>query len=49
MGAKIKEAEAVVAEKDHYKSMLSDLYDNGIIKQDGDGSFIHVDDPAERE
>jgi hypothetical protein len=49
MEQKIKEADVVVAEKEHYQSMLGALYDNGIIKQDGDGNFIHVDDPLERE
>ena len=38
-----------MAEKEHYQSMLSDLYENGIIKQDANGTFVAVDDAAERE
>ena len=49
MQDQMKNVSAVVAEKEHYQSMLSDLYENGIIKQDGNGTFIAVEDPAERE
>lgn len=49
MQDQVKNVSAVVAEKEHYQSMLSDLYENGIIKQDGNGTFIAVEDPAERE
>ena len=29
--------------------MLSDLYENGIIKQDANNNFVAVEDPSERE
>ena len=37
MKEKVKSADEVVAEKEHYQSMLAHLYDSGIIKQAGDG------------
>ena len=49
MEQKVREAEGVKAEKEQYARLLSDLYDNGIIKQDVDGGFVHVEDPLERE
>jgi hypothetical protein len=49
MEQKVREAEGVKAEKDQYQRLLGDLYDNGIIKQDVDGGFVHVEDPLERE
>ena len=49
MEQKVKEAEGVKVMKDNYQQFLSDLYDNGIIKQNIDGTFASVDDPLERE
>jgi hypothetical protein len=49
MEQKVQQTEQIKTEKEQYQRMLGDLYDNGVIKQDGDGSFIHVEDPAERE
>ena len=39
----------IIEEKEHYRQMLGHMYENGVIKQDVDGSFVPVDDPLERE
>ena len=49
MEQRAKEAEACIAEKEHYQQMLGGLYENGIIKQEADGTFVAVEDPVERE
>ena len=49
MEEKVKSAEAVHAEKEHYRSICAGMYENGIIKQDENGTFIAVEDPLERE
>jgi hypothetical protein len=49
MEAKVNQAQALFEEKEHYRQLCGELYDNGIIKQDADGSIVAVDDPVERE
>ena len=49
MEEKVKSAEALHAEKEHYRSICAGMYENGIIKQDENGAFVAVEDPVERE
>jgi effector-binding domain-containing protein len=49
MEAKVIKAQAMYEEKEKYRQLCGELYDNGIIKQDTDGSIIAVEDPVERE
>ena len=45
----MKEAQAMFEEKEQYRQLCDSLYNEGVIKQDVDGSIIAVDDPLERE
>ena len=45
----MKETENVHQEKESYRQLCESLYLEGIIKQEVDGSFVAVEDLAERE
>ena len=48
---KVKEdkLEALELEKENYRQLCQSLYEEGVIKQDINGSIIPVEDPMERE
>ena len=45
----INNFEALQLEKENYRRLCEEMYVNGIIKQNPDGSFVAVEDMAERE
>ena len=49
MEEKMKQAEALYEEKEQYRQLCDSLYNDGVIKQDVDGSIIAVEDQSERE
>ena len=49
MKAKADAAQKVHDEKEHYRQLCDRLYNDGVIKQDEDGSIVPVEDPLERE
>ena len=44
-----KRQEEIYREKEQYRMLCGQLYDDGVIKQIEDGTFVAVDDPLERE
>ena len=46
---KADQAQQLHEEKENYRQLCESMYQNGIIKQDADGSFVPVEDPMERE
>ena len=45
----IEETKDLVAEKEHYRQLLGNLYVDGVIKEDANKNWVPVEDPAERE
>ena len=41
--------EEMYREKEQYRMLCGQLYDDGVIKQIEDGTFVAVEDPMERE
>ena len=46
---KESEMDNINAEKESYRQICHNMFIEGVIKQEPDGSFIPVDDPLERE
>ena len=46
---KEKEMDSLHEEKEGYRQMLSQIYEEGLIKQEANGTFVPVEDAAERE
>ena len=44
-----KRQEEMFREKEQYRMLCGQLYDDGVIKQIEDGTFVAVEDPLERE
>ena len=49
MERKVNQVDEVVAERENYRQICKSMYDEGIIKQDDQGTFVAVEDPLERE
>ena len=49
MKTQLEQAEELWKEKENYRQLCDSLYNEGVIKQDEDGSIIPVEDPSERE
>ena len=49
MKQKLEQAEDLWKEKENYRQLCDSLYENGVIKQDVDGSIVAVEDVQERE
>ena len=49
MEQRVKETESIHEEKENYRQLCESLYVGGVIKQEADGTFVAVEDPAERE
>ena len=49
MEKQVEQTQSLIEEKESYRQLCSSMYDNGIIKQDENGTFVPVEDPLERE
>ena len=49
MEKQVEMTQSLMEEKENYRQLCSSMYDNGIIKQDENGTFVPVEDPMERE